>query len=424
MKKIRNIRIIIIIITVILLLYSTEIVTYTYSKIGNKFILKEYNELNLKSHNKVVHHIDKLLISNDIFKTLYMKGWAFVETEKNNDGRIINIFLKGDNGKTYMAESRLIWRGDLQQIFSSKKLVSNALGFVTVFSLANLSDDEYKIFINVYENNINYGIVDTGKIIKIHDGNYEISDFKYKSTPVLIEITSNIDDLTFNIDKNNADTSKVEISGWAYYKKPIDNIYIGLTNNGQDEIYYTVSMVERKDVAKKFNNLDLLNSGFYANIILDNEKNYKLSSIIIEYKGKYYKQEIGKQQRKVENREVGNYSTIFNINEKDKLNSDNILMNIDNSKNSENTLTISGWAYIKDKKKTGKVYVGMKGKTGKETYYTVEPIERPDVVKHFNNVDLLNSGFTANIKIDNIEDYQLSSIVIEYDGKYYKKALK
>lgn len=86
---------------------------------------------------------------------------------------------------------------------------------------------------------------------------------------------------------------------------------------------------------------------------------------------------------------------------------------------------ISGWAYLQNIGKTGQVYVGIKDKSGKETYYTADMFARPDVVQYFNNnADLLNCGYSVSIKVKNKEDYKLSSIIIEYNEKYYRKPVK
>lgn len=118
---------------------------------------------------------------------------------------------------------------------------------------------------------------------------------------------------------------------------------------------------------------------------------------------------------------------------------DSVLKNIDKTKIIEydihyyfdkkniqnNRYLISGWAYLQNIGKTGQVYVGIKEKTGKERYYTADMFARPDVVQYFNNnADLLNCGYSVSIKVKNKEDYKLSSIIIEYNEKYYRKPVK
>ena len=84
---------------------------------------------------------------------------------------------------------------------------------------------------------------------------------------------------------------------------------------------------------------------------------------------------------------------------------------------------IEGWGYLNDLNVPGKIYVGVKNKTGKEIYYTTEQKTRPDVVKYFNNAELLNSGFKANIELENNDEYFLSSILLEYNEKIYKNTI-
>ena len=104
--------------------------------------------------------------------------------------------------------------------------------------------------------------------------------------------------------------------------------------------------------------------------------------------------------------------------DKEEMIENDIHYHFDNKNIKNNIYVLSGWAYIKDKKKTGQVYIGIKDKSGKETYYITEQLERPDIVKYFNNADLLESGF--KIKIENKEECKLSSLIVEYENKYYK----
>lgn len=80
----------------------------------------------------------------------------------------------------------------------------------------------------------------------------------------------------------------------------------------------------------------------------------------------------------------------------------NININIDNIQYSD-TFNISGWAYINEKDTSGsKKYVVLKN--DKNDYvFTTKNIDRPDVSAALNNNNLNSSGFSAQIKLSNIE---------------------
>ena len=182
-------------------------------------------------------------------------------------------------------------------------------------------------------------------------------------------------------------------------------VYVGIKDKTGKETYYITEQIERPDVVKHFNNTDLLNSGFKANIELEDNEEHALSSIVIEYDNKYYKRSLNEQQ-------------IVEL-EKNKIIEGTVLdLYVEKNEQQNNELFIAGWAYIKDIKKIGPIYIGVKDKAGKETYYVTEQTERPDVVKYFNNADLLKSGF--QVKIENNEAFKLSSVIVEYENKYYK----
>lgn len=424
MTNYAKIRIIILLVTIISIVFSTYICILIDAKIHNKFILKKINTFEQYEKDKVFFSSDTISISKDIFNTASIIGWSFVETSQKNDNRYVRFYFISDK-YTYCIDTILSWR-EIFMVFKEKKIQGREHGFSTEFSTLAMKDGVYNIYLENYENEENYGIVNIKKVLVKKNGKVTIEPFIKEAVKKEINerpISKNgvLQCYIDNIHKNN---KIYKVFGWAYLKdiNKTGKIYVGIKDKSGKEEYYTTELVERPDVVKHFNNnSDLLNSGFETNIKFNDIENYQLSSIIIEYDGKYYRQKIENKQINAENLET---SSKYNFSDKNILTNHSVLSNIDKIDNINGRFLVSGWAYIKDKKKTGKVYVGMKGKTGKETYYTVEPIERPDVVKHFNNVDLLNSGFTANIKIDNIEDYQLSSIVIEYDGKYYKKALK
>ena len=384
-----------------------------YYKTGFKEIdtIKYQQQINLNSvqnENAINLYIEK---NKKEGNELFIAGWAYL----NNINKTGKIYagLKDNTGNEIYYTLEQIERNDVIKQYDNNTdlLNSGFYGFIDLQGTYRLSSIIIEYKDKYYRKEI--GKQET-KVESVNKKNYStISNINKQHI-----INSN--NIFMYIEDNQKNNNQFSILGWAYIKdiNKTGKVYIGIKDNAGKEIYYTTEQKKREDVVNYFNNTDLLNSGFKANIKIDNIDNLQLSSIIIEYKGKYYRQEIGKQQTENEN-----YSSIFNVDEKQIINSDNVFMYIEDNKQNNKQFSVLGWAYLTDINKTGKTYVGIKDKAGKEIYYTSEQIERNDVVKHFNNADLLNSGFKANIKLEDNEEHALSSIVIEYDNKYYKRSL-
>ena len=384
-----------------------------YYKTGFKEIdtIKYQQQINLNSvqnENAINLYIEK---NKKEGNELFIAGWAYL----NNINKTGKIYagLKDNTGNEIYYTLEQIERNDVIKQYDNNTdlLNSGFYGFIDLQGTYRLSSIIIEYEDKYYRKEI--GKQET-KVESVNKKNYStISNINKQHI-----INSN--NIFMYIEDNQKNNNQFSILGWAYIKdiNKTGKVYIGIKDNAGKEIYYTTEQKTRPDVVKYFNNAELLNSGFKANIKIDNIDNFQFSSIIIEYKDKYYRQEIEQQQTENEN-----YSSIFNIDEKQIINSDNVFMYIEDNKQNNKQFSVLGWAYLTDINKTGKVYVGIKDKTGKETYYITEQTERPDVVKHFNNTDLLNSGFKANIKLEDNEEHALSSIVIEYDNKYYKKTI-
>ena len=364
------------------------------------------NTLNTVNSSDIKFDIERIYIDDNY---LNISGWAYLNDIQDNVRVLVGIKDNSTDREEFYTASRTV-RNGIKKSFENNKANPNK-GFSVKIPISD--DKRYKISSIV--------IADKGKYYKT--GFKEIDTIKYQQQ-INLNSVQNENAINLYIEKNKKEGNELFIAGWAYLNNinKTGKIYAGLKDNTGNEIYYTLEQIERNDVIKQYdNNTDLLNSGFYG--FIDLQGTYRLSSIIIEYKDKYYRKEIGKQETKVESVNKKNYSTISNINKQHIINSNNIFMYIEDNQKNNNQFSILGWAYIKDINKTGKVYIGIKDNAGKEIYYTAEQIERPDVVKHFNNADLLNSGFKANIELENNEEHTLSSIVIEYDNKYYKRSL-
>lgn len=361
------------------------------------------NTLNTVNTNDIDFNIERIYIDDNY---LNISGWAYLNDIQDNVRVLVGIKDNNTNREEYYTASR------------TKRNISKD----SPENIKTNSDEGFRVKIPISD----YKRYKISSIVIFNKGKYYKTEFKEIDTvkyqqQINLNSVQNENAINLYIEKNKKEGNELFIAGWAYLNNinKTGKIYAGLKDNAGNEIYYTLEQIERNDVMKQYNNADLLNSGFYG--FIDLQEDYKLSSIIIEYEGKYYRKEIGKQETKVENVNKKNYSTISNINKQNIINSNNIFIYIEDNQKNNNQLSVLGWAYLTDINKTGKVYIGIKDKTGKETYYITEQIERPDVVKHFNNADLLYSGFKANIKLEKNEKLTFSSIVIKDDNKYYKQ---
>ena len=366
-----------------------------YKKIGTDFeqyipenFIVSLNKDDIEFSEDIKKNVDKYERNSE---KIYIDGWVYLKNTSSSQQEIILELIDNQSNSYY---------------YNTNKTIRNDVAFVYKNSLYRESGFSFNITSNIPDNIVDYNLL-------LKDGNNLYQYGLPRASKIELDEFEYINgDLDLYIEQNQKSQNILEVGGWAYVKgeRKTGPIYVGIKNKAGKEIYYTAEQIERNDVVKHFNNADLLNSGFKANIELENNEEHTLSSIVIEYDNKYYKKTINKQQ-------------IVEL-EKNKIIEGNALdLYIEKNQYQNNALVIEGWAYIKDIKKTGPIYIGVKDKAGKETYYITEQTERPDVVKHFNNTDLLNSGFKANIELENNEEHTLSSIVIEYDNKYYKRSL-
>ena len=376
-----------------------------YNIESNQLVINNISNI-VESSNDIKQYIDQENISD---QGIFIKGWAFVKGILSSNYDVI-IELIDNQNVSHFYDTNKVYRADVAYAFKNKEYIES--GF------------ELNVHSNIPKNIIAYNI-----LIKLQNGKYISSSKKQMQNSHDVYISTNdiVDDssVDYYIEKIDKNERRIYVDGWAFIKdiEQVGKIYIGIKDTPDKEIYYSVMQEPRKDVVSFFNNTKLSYSGFSCNISMKDIEHYNVSSIIVYYDGKFHRQKINNNQIKMGKSKPENYSSIFNIDEKQIINSDNVFMYIEDNKQNNKQFSVLGWAYLTDINKTGKVYVGIKDKAGKEIYYTAEQIERNDVVKHFNNTDLLNSGFKANIELENNEEHTLSSIVIEYDNKYYKKTI-
>lgn len=224
--------------------------------------------------------------------------------------------------------------------------------------------------------------------------------------------TVNSDTLLFNFDMQEYKNNTLILQGWLYDKSDsaTGNVFIRIKDGSNNIKEYAAQMQQRPDVVKYFNNDKLINSGFIVNIPVDG--GYEIQDLILEKNGAYYSISAVKNDNK---------NASKNIEIKDTIAEDNITFGIDKNEYKNNILTIQGWVYDKSDSATGNVFIRIKDGSNNIKVYAAQIQQRPDVVQYFNNEKLINSGFQADIKIDN--NYQILDIIFEKEGKYFSKPM-
>ena len=334
-----------------------------YKKIGTDFeqyipenFIVSLNKDDIEFSEDIKKNVDKYERNSE---KIYIDGWVYLKNTSSSQQEIILELIDNQSNSYY---------------YNTNKTIRNDVAFVYKNSLYRESGFSFNITSNIPDNIVDYNLL-------LKDGNNLYQYGLPRASKIELDEFEYINgDLDLYIEQNQKSQNILEVGGWAYVKgeRKTGPIYVGIKNKAGEEIYYKAELFERPDVIQHLsNNRNLLNSGFKANIeVADDE--YYFSSLIVEVNNKYYRNTI-------------NMNSKIEFGKNIIMEENNLDLYVEKNEQHNNALSIEGWAYITDINKTGKVYVGIKDKTGKETYYITEQTERPDVVKHFNNTDLLNS---------------------------------
>lgn len=290
MKKGKKIIVYIIIwiIFVVTLIFSNKIIILLK---GNNLI-KTFNNIENYKKNAVYYAIDVIDIKNDIFDSFNFRGWAYCETQKENKAKSVFLILTNESN-TYSKELNLTNRGDISLAFGENQKVKGDLhGVNGKFSTIDVENGIYSIYIYCKENDENYGLVDTGLMLK-KDGK-GISKYTWQST--LSRISSPVEDLQAKSSLDSANITAegyLQIVGWSFvdgFDTTNQSVYIRLSNEDGTTATYNTQSVSRPDVGKAYKN-DIYNeSGFKAVIPIDMLPAGDIKiEILVENDGNIYK---------------------------------------------------------------------------------------------------------------------------------------
>ncbi|BDC96133.1 hypothetical protein [Treponema saccharophilum] len=207
-------------------------------------------------------------------------------------------------------------------------------------------------------------------------------------------------DFSYCIDAEDfSQPNETKISGWAFFENDNCDAYIYA-----NEKYYTTRKVLRSDVKDAFR-LKSSRKGFEA-IIPEKFLYYKLILVNKSRKENYCK---------IIHEELASSDNLLNLLHYKFANDNSFPFFIDSEDLSDDTLSLSGWAY--NENDDCDVYIGIKDKT-----FKTEMVHRPDVKEAF-GLESDTQGFSAAIPFESdLQSYTLY-LVNNSKKEIYKKTI-
>lgn len=396
------------------------------------------SELLKTASNDVYYSTQKPIFAFDVkpeycagfYEYVYISAWAFCETEYDNSNKTTGIVLRNvDNDKSYIFETTPDKRLDVYNAYKTTKNIYNEkVSLDSKFSTLNLPYGIYELYVRVVENQMDFGTVSTGMYFEKQADNFIQVDKKgneitYTSSGDVIAREAEIDLENYSakgnwvIDSAKKTDSYMIITGWASYSpetNPEQDIICAVTFEDSSIKYYTTQKIIRSDVATHFGDESYSNCGFKTVIPLEDDKEMYSLSLIAEIDGKYYP--IAFDAKIIQETD----SIELSLSEE----TEEGLAYIDKSSFGDGVVKVSGWAsYSAETNADQKVYVGLTDSTGTTKYYAAKSSSRSDVAKAKGD-SYLNCGYSAEIRLLNLETEYTVSIVIQVGDEFYPINIK
>lgn len=425
MKNITNkiIYILIWILFIALLLFSNSIIASLRK--DNFTRIKE----NIEFYKKDIVYLglDDIHIQEDMYDSFNFDGWVFCETEKENNSKNVFLVLLNDT-KTYIKKVELINRSDVFNTFKdSLNIKGNYHGISDTVSTINIKKGIYKILIYCKENDYNYGLADTGILLKKDDKG--ISRYAWESSQKNITINESIRTVKDAVEYPSiVDNKFLQIKGWAFaagLNSANQSVYIRLLYGNGDKVTYDTQSISRPDVGSSYNDHRYNNSGFRALIPIEKIPKGELNfEIIIEKSGILYSsptfytfvqndKDEGNFTRNTRDYEQLEIKFYIDVDYSVRYKIESYLIN--------ESLAVKGWAFISDKTAfDSPIYIGITSADGTTGIYRTNKVSKPDVAKVFENELYTESGFEVEIPLDAIKIGENTITVIVDNGQMLK----
>jgi len=269
MNKKRAAYLIFIIVFVLYLIFANRI--FTLRGVNHP---KRIEFSDLISNSEVYQYLDAVEILDDIYETVIFTGWAFCETDDHDDNKTVQVVFKGRN-LTYSFEALMnSHRDDVGRAFPDMNVNIAKTGFITKFSLLNMKNGDYGLYLYVKENDHVFGLANTYK--RFTKSGNRLTAFEPRIVKNFRGVNEN-EDMVYSIEHFSIDENgDCIITGWAAViglDSANQAVYIELEDVRGKKITAETIMKQRPDVADHFGDKKYADSGFYAKITPEHIKN-------------------------------------------------------------------------------------------------------------------------------------------------------
>ncbi len=152
------------------LFFSTRIIVRLDDN-GND-IIREIDFDSIQHNSQAYVCLDSFQNIGGLLESVFIQGWGYCETEKDNSNKRIVLILKHVDSKLcYAVETKAQFRPDVYGAFIKKKKIYNDMnGVESQFSTAKMKSGKYHFYVQVIENEFNSGLMDMN-MEYIKDGN-------------------------------------------------------------------------------------------------------------------------------------------------------------------------------------------------------------------------------------------------------------
>lgn len=253
------------------LCYSTPFFAEIVNKSGVKVVdfenlKKDYLKDNI--YYVAESDVDCIRYDSGLFEKLSVSGWAFCETEGDTSNRHVALVFNNEN-LTYELTPYVIYRWDvpnavrLQLNRPDMKFTDNT-GYSRRFSLLDIRDGIYDIYLCCWENETNHGMADLYRQLIKDGSNVQVVDWIAIPLDNPISATQNTQSLGY-LDRVTVEGNEIKLSGWEFALNQdaiSQRVYVEITDPNGNVAQYPAKMRTRTDVSTAYNNPLYAQSGY------------------------------------------------------------------------------------------------------------------------------------------------------------------
>lgn len=248
---------IITIFVLVYLLFANQLIALFFVDVS----MPEYvSEPHLPISSDTYSGIDSISLTSSFTQEVNIKGWAVSNNGENNDERYVEVFLFSGK-KWYRVRALTVLRLDLQNTLTKINIMGRYNGFMVDFSMLNMDNGIYDIYMYVHENDTAFGLSATGrKIIKTSE---TIEEYKTGLVNNFDDMQSN-EGIEYALDDFFENGTEYRLDGWGLiHGIPSDKVdsYLEFVNENGEKFTFSAFTTSRYDISGGFG-ADYLESGF------------------------------------------------------------------------------------------------------------------------------------------------------------------